>query len=321
LIDQQEDIHKLFHEYVQINPGQLQKGQGSGLGLSICQSIVQLHGGGVWAESEGKGHGSTFNVVLPLYRRTTPLSPPNSFAEQISTSDRPSCRSPQSSFVISSMSSFRYSPRPHFFTRRGSEFTSDMTQSSDKFSVPNTNDVVSTGDEREARPIILPLPFPLSTMKEPLPLRFLVVDDSSANRRMLHRLLERDGQECFEADDGVTAVEAIDRMMRVSRGEAVDVATNSALAVAGKSHGASTLTYTGQEPIDVILMDFLMVNMNGPDAARAIRELGFRGPIIGVTGLMDEECDEFVKNGANVVMSKPVAVPNLWKALQSIDYL
>ena len=38
---------------------------GMGLGLAIVRSLVTLHGGRVWAESEGEGKGSEFVVVLP----------------------------------------------------------------------------------------------------------------------------------------------------------------------------------------------------------------------------------------------------------------
>lgn len=39
---------------------------GLGLGLAIVRNLVNHHGGRVWAESAGKGHGSTFSVELPL---------------------------------------------------------------------------------------------------------------------------------------------------------------------------------------------------------------------------------------------------------------
>jgi CheY-like chemotaxis protein len=39
---------------------------GLGLGLSIVKHLVELHGGGVRAMSEGAGHGTTFVVDLPL---------------------------------------------------------------------------------------------------------------------------------------------------------------------------------------------------------------------------------------------------------------
>src|SRR5262245_8508302 len=40
--------------------------EGTGLGLYICREIIAAHGGRIWAESEGPGHGSTFCFALPL---------------------------------------------------------------------------------------------------------------------------------------------------------------------------------------------------------------------------------------------------------------
>lgn len=43
-----------------------QNGGGSGIGLTIAQSLVEAHGGKIWADSEGKGYGSTFTFTLPV---------------------------------------------------------------------------------------------------------------------------------------------------------------------------------------------------------------------------------------------------------------
>ncbi|MDO9546496.1 MAG: HAMP domain-containing sensor histidine kinase [Pelolinea sp.] len=42
-----------------------QNGGGSGIGLTIAQSLVEAHGGKIWAASEGKGKGSTFTFTIP----------------------------------------------------------------------------------------------------------------------------------------------------------------------------------------------------------------------------------------------------------------
>jgi C4-dicarboxylate-specific signal transduction histidine kinase len=43
------------------------KQEGMGIGLAISRSIVEAHGGRIWAENNSAG-GSTFNVTLPLER-------------------------------------------------------------------------------------------------------------------------------------------------------------------------------------------------------------------------------------------------------------
>jgi len=43
------------------------KGEGLGLGLSICRRIIAVHGGRLWAE-ENTTHGATFTFTLPLRR-------------------------------------------------------------------------------------------------------------------------------------------------------------------------------------------------------------------------------------------------------------
>jgi signal transduction histidine kinase len=61
-----EDIPKLFKEFGQLEAGKAPGKQGTGLGLALTKKLVELHSGRIWAESEGKGNGSTFTVLLPF---------------------------------------------------------------------------------------------------------------------------------------------------------------------------------------------------------------------------------------------------------------
>ncbi len=53
------DLEHIFRRFFRLGAG------GSGLGLAVARSIVELHGGTMWAESR-PDEGATFLIVLPL---------------------------------------------------------------------------------------------------------------------------------------------------------------------------------------------------------------------------------------------------------------
>jgi len=116
----------------------------------------------------------------------------------------------------------------------------------------------------------------------------LVVEDSVSSQKMLIRLLERQGHTCVAASNGIEAIDEI-------RANQEDVQRDP-----------------GCVSIDTVLMDFEMPVMNGPDAAKRIRGMGYTGHIIGVTGnVLSEDVDYFKANGANEVLAKPVSMASL----------
>ncbi len=61
-----EDLPRLFQDFVQLESVETKRHEGTGLGLALTKRLVDLHGGRIWAESEGEGQGSTFTVILPF---------------------------------------------------------------------------------------------------------------------------------------------------------------------------------------------------------------------------------------------------------------
>jgi CheY-like chemotaxis protein len=88
-------------------------------------------------------------------------------------------------------------------------------------------------------------------------LNILIVDDSDLSRKMLSRLLRTSGYAFDEAEDGLIALNKVKEKMSVT--------TNG----------------SEKNSFDVILMDFVMPNMDGPTATKAIRDLGYTAPIFG----------------------------------------
>ena len=56
----QEMLPKLFSKFA------TKSFAGTGLGLFICKSIIEAHGGSIWAENNPDGKGATFSFTLPL---------------------------------------------------------------------------------------------------------------------------------------------------------------------------------------------------------------------------------------------------------------
>ena len=106
--------------------------------------------------------------------------------------------------------------------------------------------------------------------------RMLIVDDAPTNRKMLVRTLIDKVDVIHEACDGLVAVEKVRESI------------------------------VNNQPFDVILMDFMMPNMNGPDATRVIRGMGYNSIILGVTGNVGgEDMTHFISRGADGVLPKP----------------
>jgi signal transduction histidine kinase len=60
-----EDCQRVFERFEQVDGSYARTQKGTGLGLAVCKSLVEAHGGAIWVESEGEGMGCTFKFSLP----------------------------------------------------------------------------------------------------------------------------------------------------------------------------------------------------------------------------------------------------------------
>ena len=71
----EQDLQRIFDPFEQAESSLSRRFQGTGVGLSLTRSMVELHGGKIWAESEGEGKGAKFFFLMPTM-------PPNMNAEK-----------------------------------------------------------------------------------------------------------------------------------------------------------------------------------------------------------------------------------------------
>lgn len=111
--------------------------------------------------------------------------------------------------------------------------------------------------------------------------RVLVVDDNQVNRLLVMRILDRVGFQVSEAEHGKEALDC----------------------------------YVGGNPFDLIVLDMQMPVMDGFEAAAALRERGYRGPILALTAnVMAEDRRRCLQAGCDDFLGKPVRAKQLLAA-------
>eukprot|EP00607_Mallomonas_marina_P007615 CAMPEP_0182421366 /NCGR_PEP_ID=MMETSP1167-20130531/6728_1 /TAXON_ID=2988 /ORGANISM="Mallomonas Sp, Strain CCMP3275" /LENGTH=140 /DNA_ID=CAMNT_0024598427 /DNA_START=235 /DNA_END=657 /DNA_ORIENTATION=- len=121
--------------------------------------------------------------------------------------------------------------------------------------------------------------------------RVLVVDDVALNRRMVIRVIKCKWSRIEEAEDGLVAVEMAQKA--VAEGD----------------------------PYELILMDYQMPKMNGPEAAEIMREEGHKAFIIGVTGNgLPADVEYFLSKGTDRVLIKPLKLELLDACLKELSH-
>ena len=345
----------MFNEIIQFNANKLQNGGGSGFGLwskcidipylcfisyiyrLVCRSIVELHGGKVSVHSDGEGTGCTFTVEIPIcdsdnidtanqsnfellmggsrrlnnppnennnVRRPSNLeSVPSSASSRLSSKLLPFGRTQHietSSTTNNQSHSRSISERvreiiPGSSTHPNHAYGMDLVVSSNSnASAVVSSRVNSTGRQAVISGAIEDIHNSLdmeSVHNEMKDINLLIVDDADLNRKMIRRLLSNKVSHVDDVEDGLKAVQYI---KSISRGM--------------------------KDYVDVILMDYLMPNMDGPAATKEIRSLGYKGLIIGVTGnALQEDIDTFISNGADKVLIKPVNIEQLLSIISGMQ--
>ncbi|MBM3299870.1 MAG: response regulator, partial [Deltaproteobacteria bacterium] len=87
---EREDRERIFTMFEQVDSSYSRRQQGTGLGLALTRRLVELHGGRIWVESEGRGKGSSFRFVIPIIRpadlidEQIPERPPDQYLPHLS---------------------------------------------------------------------------------------------------------------------------------------------------------------------------------------------------------------------------------------------
>jgi signal transduction histidine kinase/CheY-like chemotaxis protein len=337
----QEEQKQLFTKIVQFSPNENQKGGGSGIGLFLSHKIMADHNLKIQVFSEGiNGSGTQFFIDFPAVLPEEEEVVDQTIAECVGTTPEPvvptsppehclSCCLPRSSIhdieaAVSSDDPFDIeeegnlaelddrNPLPRYSKKSSSSESSSNSNSmrSAHHSLRSSAHGPTRQSHRETELTSRQQKIPLGLMS------ILLVDDSVMNRKMLTRTLKQHhvGASHEGAGDGLELLSLM----------GVPGATDSGYEAVVTDHDSSdtdvtpVFTLQGKTDFDVIILDDNMTYMNGSEAVKILREYGYEGLVIGLTGsALEEDLNAFCAAGVDYALPKPFVIEDFINIIKS----
>jgi signal transduction histidine kinase len=272
-----EEQKNLFSSVIQFNPNESQSGGGSGLGLYLSQKIVRDHNATIEVYSEGV-RGRGSKFFIDFLKYDPDIS----------------CTSSSDASV-----------------RR--DEMDDQQVSPSRNSVPHLVTSIKMPDYK--RPLMKPLH----------ELSIMIVDDSVISRKMLQRALDQNniGGQFEQAGDGVELLNIVcacnddDSVCSTQLSSSMTSCNKYSVTSGYKNRVHPSFSMTIAKTYDIIVIDKSMPLMDGDVATAKLREWGYEGLIIGLTGnALEEDLKSFCDKGANYAFSKPLDMEQFLKTVQ-----
>lgn len=274
------DQMNLFKQFAQVRPEELQRGQGSGLGLWIAANIIHMHGGRIGVVSPGEGQGSSFLFDLPL------VTGNNSNSGQQATDER--------SGEIQQHQTINHKMQ----VEEQEDDYEEKNENSNYFSGMDDSDRVDNARKANS-PTIKRKYFSNVTLSEA---RILIVDDATSNRKMVRRILCNNFHFIDEADQGQHAVEMYEKAYLDGKPYHIIMMDFLMPVMSGLEATERIRQFEKQE----------LFNEDFKCAQSSSITSSFSTLIVGVTGNgQDDGHDAFIHAGADSVFVKPISIQNL----------
>jgi signal transduction histidine kinase/DNA-binding response OmpR family regulator len=312
-----EYLDHIFGEFNQVEDERNRKFEGTGLGLAITRRLIEHMGGAVWVDSDfGKGSSFGFRVTLPVAEDAAPVQVPVAVKRVIAVDDQ---------FINRTILERQLAPCGIEVTlcRSASEVLEKLAQDAGydvvltDHAMPDMDGVQLLDHIRVAGhtlPVMLLSSNPMNLGN--LANDFAAILQKPILRSDLYRHLQALTAPAPEAVVAPVPVAPVDlRQMRVLAAE--DNRTNQLVfqkmvrdmdidLVFADNGRIAVEKFQSFQP-DLIFMDISMPEMDGKEAARTIRALGSKVPIVALTAhAMDGDAEAILAAGIDRYLTKPL---------------
>ncbi len=342
----EQQISRLFQSFTQADGSTTRKYGGTGLGLTICKSLVELMGGSIWVESK-PGQGSRFIFTLPLKvceenKWRHHALPADLHARRVLlVDDNPTSleilRCYLSAFELRTQCALSgYQAIALLEAASAEEEPFDLVLMD--YQMPGMNGL-ETAERIQNSPNISQVPtiimvtahakIEIMEEAERLGMRgFLskpvnqsllfdaVMNAFQQESRYVHRthVIGDDTQQRLERLQGKKVLLVEDNP--INQQVALEILRDAGLDVSLAEHGKKAVEMAERNRFDAILMDLQMPVMEGLEATRRIRQKDANTPIIAMTAhAMREEVERCLQAGMNDHTSKPIDANTLFATL------
>jgi CheY-like chemotaxis protein len=310
-------LDHIFGEFNQVEDERNRKFEGTGLGLAITRRLIEHMGGAVWVDSDfGKGSSFGFRVTLPVAEDAAPVQVPVAVKRVIAVDDQ---------FINRTILERQLAPCGIDVTlcRSGAEVLDRLAQDA-AYDVVLTDHAMPEMDGVQLLDAIRVAGHEVPVMllsSNPMHLGNLAHDFAAILQKPILRSdLYRHLQGLTApAVPGVVAATPIApsdlRQMRILAAE--DNRTNQLvfqkmvrdmdIDLCFADNGRIAVEKFQSFQPDLIFMDISMPEMDGKQAAQAIRALGSKVPIVALTAhAMDGDADGILAAGIDRYLTKPL---------------
>ena len=312
-----EALPRLFTAFSQEDTSTTRRFGGSGLGLAICKRLVTLMGGMIDVSTSPQG--SVFTVTLTLDDAGSDAAPPNLSGRSVLVIDPSPARRETLARLIGRTGA-------HAITASDLSAASDLINHTDVVLVDSALEGTALAQVAAGRRVVMVT----SLVGSPATIETTLTLPKPIRRRQLYSVLERalapsgplgapgptppvqkfTGLRVLVAEDNLVNQRVI-RGLLERLGCAVMIAENGARALEALTHHL---------PVDLVLMDCQMPELDGLEATRRLRrsETGSRMPVIALTaGVMEGDKERCLSAGMDDFLAKPVRLDELERALST----